>query len=162
MAAGARRALGIPSDRRVRALLGARQNFDPSARPQPAQTVTGSFGNYEITAKKEREFMSTKMLRVMGRTICLTVFCLSLTLLAVAAGRTNITGTWELNHLQGDKPDQNAQGGADSHADLTDFTADQVAEQHDQPGDQRETVTAMPNDRILLMMAAIYSPPNKL
>jgi serine protease Do len=110
--------------------------------------------------------MSNKMLRLMGRTICLTVFCLSLTLLAVAAGRTNITGTWELNHLQGDKPDQNAQEGAGSHADLTDFVADQVAEQHDQrgdqPSDQRETVTGMPNDRILLMMAGISSPPEKL
>src|SRR5258708_7085651 len=106
--------------------------------------------------------MSNKMLRLMGRTICLTVFCLSWTHLAVAAGRTNITGTWELDHLQGDKSDQNAQEGADSHADLTDFVADQVAEQHDQPGDQRETVTGMPNDRILLMMAGISSPPEQL
>jgi serine protease Do len=102
----------------------------------------------------------------MGRTICLIVFCLSLTLLAVAAGRTNITGTWKLNYLQGDKPDQNAQEGAGSHADLTDFVADQVAEQHDQrgdqPSDQREAVTGKPNDRILLMMAGISSPPEKL
>ena len=98
----------------------------------------------------------------MGRTICLTVFCLSWTHLAVAAGRTNITGTWELDHLQGDKPDQNARQSADSHAGLTDSVADQVAEQNDQPGEQRETVTGMPNDRILLMVAGISSPPEKL
>jgi len=79
----------IPTDR-----------FDPSARPHLAQTVTMSLEKYEITPNKEGKFMSNIMLRLVQRTIYLTLFYLGWTLLAAAAGRTNITGTWNLDQLE--------------------------------------------------------------
>ena len=56
--------------------------------------------------------------------------------------------------MNNDKSDQKAQQIVGSRADLTDSVADQR--------DQRETARGMPNDRILLMMAGISSPPEKL
>ena len=44
--------------------------------------------------------MSNIMLRLVQRTIYLTLFYLGWTLLAAAAGRTNITGTWNLDQLE--------------------------------------------------------------
>ena len=89
--------------------------------------------------------MSNIMLRLVQRTICLTLFYLGWTLLAAAAGRTKLTGTWNLDQLENDKSDQKAQQIVGSRADLTDSVADQR--------DQLETARGMPNDRILLMMA---------
>jgi hypothetical protein len=108
-----------------------------------------SLEKYEITPNKEGKFMSNIMLRLVQRTIYLTLFYLGWTLLAAAAGRTNITGTWNLDQLENDKSDQKAQQIVGSRADLTDSVADQR--------DQRETARGMPNDRILLMMAGISS-----
>src|ERR1700737_201328 len=89
--------------------------------------------------------MSNIMLRLVQRTICLTLFYLGWTLLVAAAGRTNITGTWNLDQLENDKSDQKAHQIVGSRADLTDSVADQR--------DQLETARGIPNAPILLMMA---------
>jgi serine protease Do len=95
--------------------------------------------------------MSNNILRLMGRTIYLILFCQSFTLPALAAGQTNITGTWNMNHLESDQPDQNVSQIVAGRGALIDSAAD-----------QRVTTREISYDRILLMMDGISSPPEKL
>jgi hypothetical protein len=102
-------------------------------------------------SKEGAKVMSNNMPRLMGRAICLTILCLSLTLLAVAAGQTNITGTWKLNHLETDEPPQNARQIVGGCGGLMDSAAD-----------QRQTAGGIPYDGILLLMGGVSSAPEKL
>src|SRR5258708_26301385 len=102
-------------------------------------------------SKGGAKVMSTKMVGHMGRAICLTVICLSFTLLAAASEQTNIAGTWQLNHLESDKTHQNVQQIDGRRGSLIDSVAD-----------EREKSRGMPYDPLMLMIGGISSPPENL
>jgi serine protease Do len=97
--------------------------------------------------------MSNKILRLrrVVRAMYLIVFCQGFTLSAAAAGTANITGRWQLNHLESDIPHQNVQQMVSRRGALIDSIDDQL-----------RTERGMPYDRLMLMIGGISSPPENL
>jgi serine protease Do len=81
----------------------------------------------------------------------LIVFCQAFTLSAAAAGTANITGRWQLNHLESDTPHHNGQQMDGRRRSLINSM-----------GDQLRTDRRTPYDRLLLMIGGISSPPENL
>jgi hypothetical protein len=102
---------------------------------------------------KEGKIMSKNILRLrlVVRALYLIVFCQGFTLSATAAGAQNITGTWQLNHPESDTPHQNVQQIVGRRGVLIDSM-----------GDQLQTERGMPYDGLVLMIAGMSSPPEKL